>query len=340
LNIRYGRLVITPAANPGVRLRVIVGDHSGTLTLTNADTIVAIEVRRFHSPGANPESEQARYSVEFFVTSGQASWEEKAGKSLDIPSKTRMMLETSAAAPPAKFPMLESPKWISAEVIKDIDRRASQAMLQAFTMDQPALPKLLEMAEPTQMKQIEVRRLAIRCLGYLGYFDQLVTGLNDPAFYKTECTDCMEQLCEAAARDSRTAKAIRLTLEKRYKPQAANLYRMVWGYSNAELIAGDDEILVKNLRDELLAVRVLSFWNLKEITGKKLSYEPEGSPSKRSLPTQTWEQRLKAKEIRIKSAEELLPNTPEESPATLTPETPEPLEAAPNSEETGVELGK
>ena len=142
-------------------------------------------------------------------------------------------------------------------------------------MEQPAQQKLLELADPTQTRLKEVRWLAVRSLGYLGYFDTMVSVLNDPA-YKDQWYDYyIEWLREAVARDPQTAAAVRESLEKLYSPQAANLYRMLWGYSNKDLIAGEDAKLVKNLDDDNLAVRVLAIWNLKDLTGKDLGYRPE-----------------------------------------------------------------
>ena len=71
--------------------------------------------------------------------------------------------------------------------------------------------------------------------------------------------------------------------------------------------------MVKFLDDEDLPLRVLSFWNLKEITGMGLFYRPEQTVAKRQQPTQRWKQRLEAKEIRIKTAEEKAGNAAREN---------------------------
>ena len=116
--------------------------------------------------------------------------------------------------------------------------------------------------------------------------------------------NCIDQLREAVGRDAGTALAVRKALENRYPHDAADMYRMLWGYSNKNLESGEDEKLVNFLADDNLALRVLSFWNLKDITGKSLSYQPEQTQAaRRQQSVQVWKQRLKANEIRFKSAE-------------------------------------
>ena len=82
------------------------------------------------------------------------------------------------------------------------------------------------------------------------------------------------------------------------------------GYTNKQLQFGDDgkqpegegedKNLVQGLRnDEVLAVRVLSYWNLKDITGRGEIYQPEQPAARRQPSVHRWEQRLAAKEIRL-----------------------------------------
>ena len=44
-----------------------------------------------------------------------------------------------------------------------------------------------------------------------------------------------------------TAVAVRKALESRYPQDAADMYRMLWGYSDKNLESGEDEKLVKFL---------------------------------------------------------------------------------------------
>ena len=203
-------------------------------------------------------------------------------------------------------------------------------MAQALAGEKPekaARLGLLELA--TSRPQREVRWLALRSLGYLGRFAEMVAALDDPA-HKLDWQDYyVEELRAAVARDPETAAAVRLALERRYPQQAADLYRMLWGYSDKDLQAGEDAKLVRGLDDDSLAVRRLSFWNLREITGLGLFYDPEQPAARRQAAVRAWRQRLEAKEIRLKTAEEK--PAPPERPPRRPLEPPPPAPGMPSS---------
>jgi len=271
IKIRFGRIVAMPLANAGTRLRIIPGEQEGVITFVDPEAVVAAEVRRIHDPGANPETEPPRLAIEFFVTTGHVLWDEKGQKTLEIAGPARFTLEDQAA--PEATAVKDFPKWITAEPISLLDRKASATIVQsllALPADRPAQRGLMELAED---RRKEVRWLAVRCLGYVDYFDPLVIILDDAAF-KQDWSDNIDQLWDAIGRDGETAAAVRKSLENRYPPLAAEMYRMLWGYSDKDLESGEDKKLVNSLEDENLALRVLSFWNLKEITGKGQYYQP------------------------------------------------------------------
>ena len=158
-----------------------------------------------------------------------------------------------------------------------LDRKASPVIAQSLPTDEPARLKLLELV--TSRPQSEVKWLSLRCLGYVGQFRDMVVALNDVA-QKSHWPEYIDALRAAVDRDAETAAAVRMALEKQYPQQAAELYRMLWRYTDKQLEFGDngkggeDAKLVRALDDDLLAVRVLSYANLKEITGKGEIYRP------------------------------------------------------------------
>ena len=133
-------------------------------------------------------------------------------------------------------------------------------------------------------RRSEVARLARRCLGYLGNFDRRGRGAERPGpegilvrpSGGPPSSGYVEQLREAVARGPETAAAVREAMEKHFGPEeGAALYRMLWGYTNKDLKNGADLKLVQSLEHEKIAFRVLGIWNLKDITGKKMYYQPE-----------------------------------------------------------------
>ena len=59
IRVLYGRVVLMPLAKAGTRLRVAFGDHAGTITFVDAESIAALEVHNLPAPGTNPEDDPA-----------------------------------------------------------------------------------------------------------------------------------------------------------------------------------------------------------------------------------------------------------------------------------------
>jgi hypothetical protein len=301
IKIRFGRFVAMPLANAGARLRIIIGERTGTITFVDPDAVVAAEVRNIHAPGVNPESETPRTTADFMVSAGHVRWDEAGQKNLEITAPAQFKIADQSRLDLTQLKNI--PDWISTETMSQWDQRASPVLIQELQTAQTDRPVGLSLKELVVHRRKEVGWLAMRCLGYLDYFDPIVNQLNDVE-HKTDWDNYIEQLREAVGRDAETAAAVRKALESRYQQEAADLYRMLWGYSDKNLESGEDEKLVEYLGSDTLAVRVLSFWNLKEITGKTLLYQPEQTSAKRQSSIQAWKKRSKDKEIRIKSTEE------------------------------------
>ncbi|MEN6449237.1 MAG: hypothetical protein ABFC96_01990 [Thermoguttaceae bacterium] len=304
VRIVYGRVVLMPLAKPGSKLRVAFGDHSGTITFIDADSAAAIDVRRLHAPGTNPETAPGKITATLYAGNGAILWQEstkgKPSEPMRLASLQRMTFEGESAPAPAIA--RELPRWLTAEPIKEIDRRASLALAEAMgadAADKAARLGLLELA--TTRPQREVRWLALRCLGYLGQFSEMVGALDDLTHKGDWQDNYLDELRAAVARDPETAAAVRQALERRYPQQAADLYRMLCGYTDKDLQSGEDAKLVRGLEDDSLAVRRLSFWNLRDITTLGLFYQPEQTAAKRQVAARAWRQRLDAKEIRFRN---------------------------------------
>ncbi len=289
VDISYGRLIVKPLAQAGARLRVVAGAHTGILTLANVESVAAFEVTRSHVPGTDPEKELSRAMTRFFVAKGSASWEENGRPAVRLNGPAGVALDGGASVPTT-----DVPKWVTANTVNESDQRTALAVSQALPADRSATLALNEMAED---RRKDVRYLAARCLGYLGQFDPLVLALDDPD-YHVAWPDYYAELKEAIARGPETAAAIRQSLEKKFTNDAPTLYRMLWGYTDLDLEGGEDAKLVKCLDSEVLAYRVLAFYNLLEITGKGLYYRPEYPAAKRQQPLQRWKQEQQAGSIR------------------------------------------
>jgi hypothetical protein len=303
IHVFQGRVVLMPLAQAGSRLRLTFGERAGMLTFADAESVAALEVQRLRVPGSNPEAGPPHIVAKLYGVTGSIVWnsldegQDAKAKRLSATEWIAFNAGVTSEAAIAK----ELPAWIAAMPISALDRRASAAIAQALPSDRLARLGLLELA--TSRPQKEVRWLALRCLGCIGQHHDMVAALNDAA-HKLEWPEYIEQLREAVNRDADSAKTVRMALEKQYPQQSNELYRMLWGYTDKDLQAGADQELVKSLDDELLAVRVLGYWNLKDLTGLGASYRPEQTAAKRQQPIRRWRDRLEVGEIRLKTAEE------------------------------------
>lgn len=313
IRVRDGRVVLMPLGKVGLQVRVAFGDRSGTITFNDADAVVALDVGRLRVPGSNPEIGLDRIVADLYVATGHIAWRELVDGIFTQPVELApsQCLSFDAKLTSAPTDVRELPPWIESSAISALDRRASTAIADALpTTDRLVRVGLMELAVSRPQK--EVKWLAWRCLGYVGQFDDVVTALNDPE-YKLVWSDYVDMLRAAVARDAETAAAVRATLEKQYSQQALIMYRLLWGYTDKDLQSGEDAALVRGLDDELLAVRVLSYWNLKEITGQGAAFQPEQTAARRQQSVRRWRQRLNAKEIRYNPGQDE-PVKPDETP--------------------------
>jgi hypothetical protein len=297
LRIRYGRVFIMPLADAGTRLRLLVGEQAGVITFADAESVAAVEVSPVHLAGTDPEGPQPPPVAALYAKSGQILWQEPAAqRPVQLTARTCLVLDGQPASAPVAVD--EFPPWVitnPAELVGLLDGRASAWLeREQLEADRPALLTLREAAED---RRKEVRWLAARCLAHLGRFDPMIGALNDPES-KPDWPDCIAELRAAVARGPRTAAGVRQALEKQHGEDAAALYRMLWGYTAEELRDGNEaERLVGYLDHETLAFRVLSFWNLKELTGWGLFYKPDQTAAKREAAVQKWNERLRSGEI-------------------------------------------
>ncbi len=299
LEIDYGRLTIHTLGRAGTQIRLAFGGRAATLTFTEAESGVAVHVDRTAGPGDDPEHETAPLLATLWTTRGSAVWQTDGEEPVEVGTGERILLGSAIAEPPEPEPT-GAPAWVGEDQTSFLDRRASGVLVDELQADRPAALVLRELA--VGHRQREVRWLAVRCLGYLGQFDLMVSVLDDEDS-RTVWFDYLDELRAALARDPRLAAAVGEALEKHYGADAETLYRMLRGYSADDLRNGAAAALVEGLEHEQLAVRVLSFWNLRELTGLGLYYRPEHPAARRQQPVQHWRERLASGEIARRAEE-------------------------------------
>jgi hypothetical protein len=283
--VDYGRLVLVTIGKAGNQVRLRFGDHTGLVTFQDAESGLAIEVRHLLVPGRDPETTPAIEAIDLYCTSGEIRWEENGQvTAMRAPAGRRL-----SPPPVAELDGAEQPKWIATDNVTALDQRAASSLEHEITLDRMVSLSLKELSEN---RRAEVRTLAVRCSGYVDEFEPFVAALNDDG-QRTEWPRHIEALKAALARSPKTAALVRQAFEKHRGAEADELYRMLWGYSQADLKDGAAAKLVEYLNHDSLDYRVLSFWNLQNITGLTLFYRPESPAAKRRPQYLKWKERLK-----------------------------------------------
>lgn len=285
--LNYGRVVLMNIDAAGVPLRIAAPGIETLLTFAVGESAVALEAQPLRQEGVDPELAAAQWNIDLYAVSGQIDWRPyRAGA---VESLTAPAHRTIAGLAPAK-PVLadEFPVWIVADRLKPIEQKASDALEQALRGERAIRLSLREMVDD---RKEEVRAIAARTLAQLDDYEPLLLTLSNP-HQQAYWSEQVEQLRSAASRGPESAALVRQALEVRRGKGAPKVYRMLWGYTDTQLREGSAADLVAGLDDDDLMVRVVSFWNLRNISGgKTLNYRPEDPPAKRQPHVQKWRQR-------------------------------------------------
>ena len=293
VKLSYGRMVIRTNRNGGTFKLAVNQGRTIEITLENTETIIGIEAQPPQQPGLDPELSEQQVAVNLYAMSGAATWHEgeihgmvQAGQNQNL---TRM--------PPSEpVSVLQIPEWMEKAQMTKLEERAVPAIQNVVQADRSVKLSLLELVE--KRRQMEVKLLALRCCAHIGYFDPLIEALGDEKM-KSRWGNCIVYLSDAVWRDPEYAKRVRTSLENIRNEKGFDLYRMLWGYTNEGLINNGEAVqLVDFLSSDDLDYRVLSHWNLKKITGKGYSYQPQKSEQQRRLSVKRWQSLLDKGDIK------------------------------------------
>jgi hypothetical protein len=283
--VEFGRLVIVTAGAAGAQVELDLAGLKGVATLVDADSSLAVSVKRFLPPGTDPETTPVIPVIELFNTHGRVAWDELGQDRVNIPADH---VRIYAGADPAEtVGPFAAPDWIDARNLSGIDRQSAAELDRLLDVEKPLN---LTLAEALTYRQVNVRSLAARSLALLGDFEPILKELNDPRQYSFWAGE-FAALRSAMQRGPETAGAIRTTLERLRPDQAAELFRLLGGYSPDQLAKGADGNLVDLLKSEHMDVRVLAFQNLATITGAYEFYMPQKKPEDLKAAIQNWKTR-------------------------------------------------
>jgi hypothetical protein len=290
MKVEFGRLLMATVGRADNSLQLQTDSQQPLLTFVDAESTLALEVNRDLPPGKDPESGPAPLVANVYATSGLIRVGYGTGDAVELRAPAQRSLVAAAEQPPAA----DFPAWVTAEPPSGADRRAAGDLDGYLATGKPVALQLRELTSPDGGlgRKREVRSLAIRSLAYLGDFEPCVAVLNveNERFIWPLAVD---ELRAAIARDPHTAKRVREAFEsKRGVEDGTALFRMLWGYSVADLKAGADRELVEALASESVDFRVLSSLVLQNLTGKTHGYRPEDREVNRRTAYNTWKKEI------------------------------------------------
>lgn len=322
VTIESGRFLVATAGKPGAQVELHLTGIKGTLTLVDADTLLAIKVIRWVPPGIDPEAAEGNPVIEMYNANGRATWQQSDRAKVDLPA--RHVHVYYGEDPPETHGPFFSPEWIDDKSVRPIDRAAREALERMVDKERPLT---LSLQEAMKDRRVEVRALAAKCLAGLDDFEPVLRELSDPNQYSF-WTGEFESLRRAVQRSPQTATQVREAISLLRAADAKELYRLLWGYSEEQLEKGGAAVqLVKFLEHEQMDVRVLAFANLASITSFQTYYQPQKPPAQMKTPVRDWNERLKKGAILYKAPPSPLDRYRPIEPAAGEPRPPAPAPA-------------
>ncbi len=289
LRIHYGRLILMPLSDPQSPVRLLIGDEELVVSFPDTKSTLAVEVRPELVEGSDPETTPARLSIEFYLANGTLSWQgtpDAAAAELAAP----LLWTADPAAPTADA---EAPKWIQDERKPVGESVAAPTIEQLVTADRPVVVSLKEAANHPRHR--ELRSLAAKCLALVGEYDDFVAILSDPA-QRQAWDGQIEELRSGMARSPADAAKVRVALEKERSSDATGLYRLLWGYTPEQFVQGGAaQELLADLEHPDIDYRVLSYWNLCQLTSMRHPFDPREEEGKsRKDRVELWQKKVTA----------------------------------------------
>jgi hypothetical protein len=287
-------MMLVTVGAAGAQVDLDLGGIRGILTLVDADSAVAVSVKRFLPPGIDPDTMAPIPVVEIFNTYGRVTWDEADKPRVEIP--TGQVRIYAGGDPPDNYGPFTTPDWIDAKSIIPTDREGQTMLERLLAADKPLN---LSLAEALEHRQFNVRSLAARCLATLDEFEPLLNELSDPRQYSYWNGE-FHTLRQCVQRGPESAARLKATIDRLRPDQADELYRLLWGYSEDQLAKDEAANLVKQLESESMDVRVLAIQNLMTITGAMEFYRAEKKPEDSRAAIQAWKSRLAKMNIAYK----------------------------------------
>ncbi|MCE9632209.1 MAG: hypothetical protein K8S94_16040 [Planctomycetia bacterium] len=318
LEVVFGRAVVGGEA-ADAKLGVTAGGLCGVLSGVMRQP-AGIEVVLARDPGGEEAAAEPRARATIFAGAAEKVWrqtgvdgaaaEPLAGIPAELLVAPRATLAWDGRDPAAGVvgPPPVDPAWLRATVANDRTARAAAEALAASLAKDPDGEIEAPLRNLTADRRAENRMIAAATLALLGDYDQLVTLLCDESprgmLNETQWTTLEKMTVPLAlARGENAAAKLGEALHARGPAGKGDLLaRLARGFTDDELAAGDDALLVGALEDGSLAVRRYAIRRLIEIVQPdarhRMEYRADRSSGSRKDGSGWWKAQLESGRIR------------------------------------------
>jgi hypothetical protein len=318
-DVLYGRAVIGGGADS--RLGITTGGIAGVIV---ADATARVAVEAGADGAGAGDANAALAAARGFITAGQRPflWQPVAPDGSVLPDSRPLQIAAGSAVAwgdgrAGVLTGVSQPAWLEAEGFTDgiyperFSKSASGALAAKLAEDRPLLLSLKELAE--DRSRVENRMIAAATLALVGDSDELVELLAADSSNRKNLTEQMWLTLErlavpaALARGGEAAAGLHQSfIDRGPEDRGERLWAMARGFSDAELEAGADGILVESLEDPHLIVRRYAFKTLCDIAQPndvdRLRYRPDGLADLRGKGVAWWKDQLTRGLIRRRAA--------------------------------------
>ncbi len=291
MTVHYGRVLIVTAGDDHRGIHLVGDGQQGWLGVAEQNSIAAVEAVRLMQPGSDPEAEPAVHALRLYVSQGNVTWrtsEDAPSETLQAPFQYTLGSNVDEAGNPL-------PEWLVKNTTPLIEQRGAE-LIEEHLAEEREISLRASLKELVEHRRTEVKSLAARCLVHLGVYDPVIKALANPTQHAS-WPALIAELSYAVMNSPREAQAVRQAFELERGEEGTQLFRLLRGYSPDQLRDGAAEELVQGLDNEAVDIRVLSFWNLYNITGEMNAYRADHTAARRKQAVQRWRDQLEAGKI-------------------------------------------
>ena len=278
--------------------------------------MMAIELDHYLPPGENPAANSAWNIMKVYGLDGPVEVDSANMESLVVdPQQEFLQVDDK---PPIVRNLDEAPNWIQGKAQTSLDRFAAEEIEQL--LDNSTRPMILALHEAAGHRRVEVRSLAVQSLASAGEYWPFVDAIGDiklRAYWQRAIKAIQQSMID----HSENAVKLQEVLKQRRGADGDVLFRMLWGYNNEQLAAGEDRTLVRYIEHDALDLRVVAFDQLQQITGLSYLFRPDRPLSGQRSSLHKWGKAVTDDEIRHRKSpipQWLQPFAPNDKPDDST----------------------